>query len=178
MSTYKRLNNNQKSYNAFQAEKKEKFPLTKAAKICANYYNITIDHAAQFLKSVGSSEWHHTGKYASETNYYDVSINNLNDLKEEFDEFVYTPKKSKTKTVKFKCWNTASDYRFWDWKITNRDGNNTFELKKIKELVLKDLKDSLSKRFVKHKITKRVLRANIKTQIKILKAIKKEGVES
>lgn len=179
MSTYQRLNNNQKSYNAFQAEKNDIFPLTKASKIFANHYNVTIDHAVQFLKEIGPCEWHHTGKFANVTNYYDVSVKTLEELKDEFNDFVYSPlKEKKIKINLFKCWNTDKEYRFWDWKITNRQGNNTFELTKIKKIVLKDLKDNLNKRFVRHKTTKRVLRENIKAQIKILKAINKEEIES
>lgn len=89
-----------KSNNAIDAENNERYPLTKAANIFAKKMNCTVSKAKAFLKSQGTSEWHHTSKFYNQTQYYDVSDYEIEqNLQEEFDKFEYKPEEKKKKNI-------------------------------------------------------------------------------
>lgn len=68
---YSRNNSYSRSYNASVAETEERFPLTRAAA----HLGLSVASFKKGLEvsGIGTSEWHHVGKYASRVDYYDVS---------------------------------------------------------------------------------------------------------
>lgn len=68
---YSRAGSYSRSYNAEQAEHEDRYPLTRAAKhlgLTTAAFKKGTDHA-----NIGTSEWHHVGKYATRVDYWDVS---------------------------------------------------------------------------------------------------------
>ena len=61
-----------RSINAAIAESNERMPLTRAAQCVAAEAHITLALAKRALQITWDGEWHHVGKYAAETNYYDT----------------------------------------------------------------------------------------------------------
>lgn len=61
-----------KSRNAYEAESKGRWPLTHAIPIVARASGCTQKHARRILLNMRPCEWHHTGKYARRTSYYDT----------------------------------------------------------------------------------------------------------
>lgn len=119
-----------KSNNAVEAEKADRLPLTHASKALATALNIPIAHAKAFLKSIGTPEWHHTSKFYNVTKYYDVSIEAIEEYRNQLDQFKYQPEQKEKKELLFKCWNfeKTDDARSWHWDLTNRDGKHTFSI--------------------------------------------------
>jgi hypothetical protein len=130
-----------KSNNALDAEKEGRYPLTKAASLLAKKLNWSVPKARAFLLSIGTKEWHHTSCKYNATDYYDISDETLEDLKDDIKSFQYTATPKPKATIWFKCWNMEreKDIRKWDWKLTNRDGNYCYKLddvtKKLNELL-------------------------------------------
>ena len=159
-----------KSNNAMVADNKGCYALVHAKKVLAKKLKWPQVKAEQFLIEQGPDEWHHTSKHYNITDYYDVSDDRIEDLKEELDSFVYVKKKEEKK-IYFKCWNLDRvDVRKWDWKITPRFGNNTHSLECIKEKVTALLKFHKSEKS-KHKVKLRIKEENIKICKDILKAL-------
>lgn len=77
-----------RSIRAAIAEDEGKLPLTRAVKELARLAGVTQKTARTVLLEIGPCEWHHTGKYASATDYYDVydAIDRLDPLYEEIDD--------------------------------------------------------------------------------------------
>jgi len=75
VATYIR-NGRGKSINAYLAESQGKYPLTKATTVIYRklkpYFNITKKDVRKWLLLLGSSEYHHVGKYATCCDYYDT----------------------------------------------------------------------------------------------------------
>lgn len=69
---YSRTGGYSRSYNAEQAEAEGRFPISRAAKIVAENAECTIAFARKCLDRIGSSEWHHVGKYAARVYYYET----------------------------------------------------------------------------------------------------------
>jgi hypothetical protein len=63
-----------RSFSAEIAETEGKLPLTRAVRVLAKRIGSTQKLAREILLEWGSCEWHHTGKYAQRTNYYDVEL--------------------------------------------------------------------------------------------------------
>jgi len=63
-----------RSINARIAEGEGKMPLTRATAALAKLAKITRKEAKAALLKIGPCEWHHVGKYAAETDYYDVYV--------------------------------------------------------------------------------------------------------
>ena len=61
-----------KSNNAIAAESEKRYPLTEASKILAKALKISQKDAKETLKEIGTTEWHHTGSWYNQTDYYDV----------------------------------------------------------------------------------------------------------
>jgi len=68
---YKRNNSYSRSYNASEAEREGRFPLTKAAE----YLGVSVAAMKKGMKHADytTSEWHHVGKYANRIDYYDAN---------------------------------------------------------------------------------------------------------
>ena len=63
-----------KSRRARMAESHGVLPLTQAAKVVAVEIGLTQAAAKALLKLIGRTEWHHSGKYAKEVDYYDTEV--------------------------------------------------------------------------------------------------------
>ena len=63
-----------RSLAAEKAEAEGKMPLTRATPTLAKMIGVTQKRARQILEEWGPCEWHHTGKYARRTDYYDVGL--------------------------------------------------------------------------------------------------------
>lgn len=61
-----------RSARATEAEENGRLPLTRAIPLVASEAGVTRQAAREALLASHDGEWHHTGKYARETNYYDV----------------------------------------------------------------------------------------------------------
>lgn len=61
-----------RSRRALEAESEGRFPLTRAIPVVARMFGITRKAARFLLEERGTDEWHHVGKYANETFYYDT----------------------------------------------------------------------------------------------------------
>ena len=162
-----------KSNNAVNAEVDERYPLTKASGVLSDKLGWTRAKAKDFLLKHGTSEYHHTSKFYNKTDYYDVSDLWIADHDEEIKAFEYIPKQKSDSVKLFKCWNIHSEPRQWDWKITNRDGNNTYAIADIFEEVKSTIKQT--KKALKettHKSKVRCLTENLNALESIVTKIK------
>ena len=167
-----------KSNRALEAERDDRYPLTKAAQILAKKLNWSTAKAKAFLLSVGTSEWHHTSCKYNATNYYDVSDEYLNEIKDKIENFKYTPEKRKESKLWFKCWNiNGDDVRKWDWKITNKESNHCYKVKEVKEKLEKLLVEWTHKVQETNKTKQRIANETIKTIKDILSQIEKKVIE-
>lgn len=161
-----------KSNNAISAEENDRFPLTKAKKVLAKKLGWTQAKAEQFLKNLGTDEWHHCSKHYNRVDFYDVSDDFLNEYKEEIEAFVYKKPQAKPKTFYFKCWNCHHNIRNWNYKITNRYGNNCYSLSEIKKDVEKMQKSYASLEIPTHKTQLRIHNETVAAIEEILEYIK------
>lgn len=63
-----------RSQNAIVAEQLDRMPLTRASQYVAGEARITLALAKRACQVTWDGEWHHVGKYAAETNYYDTQL--------------------------------------------------------------------------------------------------------
>lgn len=63
-----------RSVRACEAEAAGEMPLSRAIPAVAREAGITRREAREHLEALGPCAWHHTGKYARETDYYDVDL--------------------------------------------------------------------------------------------------------
>lgn len=70
---YSRAESYSRSYNAMEAKRAGRMPLTRAAKYVAAEAGVTQKAAKVALQAVHDGEWHHVGKYATRVDYYDVA---------------------------------------------------------------------------------------------------------
>lgn len=61
-----------RSVRACRAERNGLLPLTRAVEAVSEAAACPPSFARKCLERIGRSEWHHTGKYARRTDYYDV----------------------------------------------------------------------------------------------------------
>ena len=160
-----------KSNNALDAEKEGRYPITKAAPILAKKLNWSVPKARAFLLSIGTKEWHHTSCKYNATNYYDISDENLDDLKDAIKSFRYTPPPKTKADIWFKCWNMEreKDIRKWDWKLTKREGNHCYKLEFVKKILNELLEQWIDKQKTEtHAAKKRVAEETVYKIKKIL----------
>jgi hypothetical protein len=155
-----------KSVRAALAEQEEKYPLSIASSFLAEKLKWSNAKAKAFLKLYGPCEWHHTSKMFNETDYYNISDEWIEDNKEELNSFIYIPEKAKKAVLQFKCWNISQDIRYWDWKITNRFGNNCYDLNTVVKK-LKEIETSLLQNKSTHKTQIRIKNEQMKVLIEI-----------
>ncbi len=69
---YSRNSSYSRSYRAEVAEFEGRMPLTRASQAVAALYDCPQSTAKAALRLLGTSEWHHVGKYAREVSYFDT----------------------------------------------------------------------------------------------------------
>lgn len=72
MTTYSG-NTNSKSIRARRAEREGRFPATRMVELLRQKGLFSGVTAAAIRDAVPSAEWHHTGSFATETNYYSLA---------------------------------------------------------------------------------------------------------
>ena len=121
---------------------------------------------------MGTSEYHHVGKFANEIDYYDVSDDFLEGYQEEIESYQYVAPEKKVKTTYFKCWNFEGDVRRWEYYLTNRDGNHCHDMSVVFKKAESILRESLKNRHLGNKTNKRIIKETIKSCIEILRSLK------
>lgn len=165
-----------KSNNALDAESKDRFPLSIAAKVLAKKIGWTVQKAKAFLEKQGRCEWHHTSSRYNETDYYDVSDEYIDDFRDEVLSFIFVAEKKENKETKvfFKCWNWERDKnepRKLEWSVTKRLGNYTNSLQSVKTTML-NVRATLEHEHVAgHKTRDRIFAENMRAITEILAAI-------
>ncbi|MCP4163483.1 MAG: hypothetical protein GY760_25780 [Deltaproteobacteria bacterium] len=162
-----------KSNNAISAEENDRFPLTKAKKVLAKKLGWTQAKSEQFLKKIGTDEYHHCSKQYNIVDFYDVSDDFVNEYKEEIESFVYKKPKKEPKKLYFKCWNYDRDIRNWDYKITNRHSNNCHNLCEVKKDIEKMKLQYLAQSLPDHKTKLRIYKETVSAIDEILQEINK-----
>ena len=164
--------NYSKSNNAIEAEKNDRYPISKAKKILARKLDWTQEKSEQFLKKIGTNEYHHCSKLYNIVYFYDVSDDFIEEYDDEIKSFVYQKTEKKDQIFYFKCWNYDRDIRKWDYKITKRHSNNCYHLSDVKKELEKMKLDYISRDIPNHKTKLRIHMETVDAIEEILKKIK------